>query len=339
MRWNISIGTRKLQAAILLGAAFLFVFAGVANARMPEPQESASSKQNIQVMHVRNGVYMIVGAGCNITLDVGEKYIIIVDTGLAKYSDEVLAEIRKISNLPIMFVANTTSDPDHTGGNGKFFNAGGALPNATMGFAREDEKDLTRLHLLPGATLITTFNASGRTKENTGMVTAVTFGHEGFKLYNAEPVIFYHMGKAHTDGDSIVFFRSSDVIVSGELYDPTGYPDIQPENGGTIDGYIDSLNDLLAMLVPKEKEEGGTYVIPGHGYLSDRADVANYRDLVTIIRARIADMIRKGMTLDQVIAAKPTLDYDGIYGADGGRKFTEIVYRDLAKDITPQKRK
>jgi len=171
------------------------------------------------------------------------------------------------------------------------------------------------------------------------MQTAVTFGREGFKLYDAEPVIFYNMGKAHTDGDSMVFFRSSDVISAGELYTTTGYPVIETENGGSIDGYLDSLNDLLALLVPKEKEEGGTYVIPGHGYLSDRADVANYRDMVTVIRARIADMIRKGMTLQQVMAAKPTMDYDGIYGVEGGRKFTEVVYGDLAKGIAPQARK
>jgi cyclase len=337
MKLERSIATGKLRAALLAATILLAATGAVKAQQAPETLELGTA--NIHVLHVRGNIYMLIGAGCNITVDVGERFIIVVDTGLPQYADEVVATIRKISKLPIMFIANTTSDADHTGGNAKLYMAGGALPNATTGFAREDEKDLTRLHLLPGGTLITTFNASSRTKEQSGMQTAVTFGPEGFKLYNAEPVIFYNMGKAHTDGDSMVFFRSSDVISSGELYVTTGYPDIETENGGSIDGYLDSLNDLLALLVPKEKEEGGTYVIPGHGYLSDRADVANYRDMVTVIRARIADMIRKGMTLQQVMAAKPTMDYDGIYGADGGRKFTEVVYGDLAKSIGPQSRK
>jgi len=337
MTLNGSIGNGSLRVALLLAITILLAVTGVAKAQTPETLDLGTA--NIHVLHVRVNIYMLIGAGCNITVDVGDRYIIVVDTGLPQFADEVVATIRKISKLPIMFIANTTSDSDHSGGNGKLYMTGGALPNATTGFAREDEKDLTRLHLLPGGTIITTFNASSRTKEQAGMQTAVTFGPEGFKLYDAEPVIFYNMGKAHTDGDSMVFFRSSDVISAGELYSTTGYPVIETENGGSIDGYLNALNDMLALLVPKEKEEGGTYVIPGHGYLSDRADVANYRDMVTVIRARIADMIRKGMTLQQVIAAKPTMDYDGIYGADGGRKFTEVVYGDLAKGIDPQSRK
>jgi hypothetical protein len=106
---------------------------------------------------------------------------------------------------------------------------------------------------------------------------------------------------------------------------------IEAENGGSVDGFIDALNDLIEILVPKYGEEGGTYVIPGHGHLSDRADVVNYRDMVTIVRGRIQKMIKNGMTLDQVKAAKPTLDYDGIYGTKSGEKFIEAVYRDLTK--------
>jgi glyoxylase-like metal-dependent hydrolase (beta-lactamase superfamily II) len=140
------------------------------------------------------------------------------------------------------------------------------------------------------------------------------------------------MPKAHSDGDSAVFFRASDVVSSGDIFTTTSYPVIETENGGTVGGFIDALNDLIEILVPKYGEEGGTYVIPGHGHLSDRADVVNYRDMVTIIRARIEQMVKDGKTLDQVRAAKPTLDYDGIYGADGGRKFTEICYHELAKD-------
>jgi hypothetical protein len=111
---------------------------------------------------------------------------------------------------------------------------------------------------------------------------------------------------------------------------------IETSNGGTVSGFLDAINDLIEILVPKYGEEGGTYVIPGHGHLSDRADVVNYRDMVTMIQGRVQDMVKSGMTLEQVQAAKPTLDFDGIYGADGGRKFTEIVYRELTRKPGPK---
>jgi glyoxylase-like metal-dependent hydrolase (beta-lactamase superfamily II) len=316
-----------------------YAAAGITQARTPASEEPNFDSKNIHVLHVRGNVYMLVGGGCNITVQVGEQYVIVVDTGLPQFSDELIATVRKLSNLPIMFMGNTNSDADHTGGNGKFYQAGGALPNATMGFAREEEKDLSRLKLLPGGTIVASLNAVNRTEEQAGKTTAIGFGNEGFKLYNNEAVVFYQMPPAHSDGDSIVFFRASDVVSAGDIFTTTGYPVIETENGGTVAGFIDSLNDLIEILVPKYGEEGGTYVIPGHGHLSDRADVVNYRDMVTIIRGRVQDMIKSGMTLEQVKAAKPTLDYDGIYGTDGGRRFTEIVYHELAKDTNQQGRK
>jgi glyoxylase-like metal-dependent hydrolase (beta-lactamase superfamily II) len=339
MTWNGPIRKNSLRPRLSLAVAILFACAGVAGAKDPAGTAPVDGTEHVHVLPVRGNVYMLAGAGANITVQVGEKYVIVVDTGLPQFADEVIATIRQITKLPIMFVANTTSDADHIGGNNKIFAAGGALPNATAGFAREEEKDKTRLKLLPGATFMYTFNASNRMPDWNGKTNAVTFGREGFKLYNGESAVFYHMGKAHTDGDSMAFFRASDVISSGDIYSTTSYPVIESENGGTIDGYLDSLNDLLELLVPKEGEEGGTYVIPGHGHLSDRADVVNYRDMVTIIRGRIEAMIKKGMTLDQVKAANPTLDYDGIYGAESGQKFTEVVYHDVAKYTKPQGRR
>jgi cyclase len=304
----------------------------MAAARNPGLEEISLDSKNVHVLHVRGNVYMLVGAGCNITVQVGEQYVIVVDTGLPQFSDEVISVVRKLSSLPIMFLGNTNSDADHTGGNAKLYLAGGALPNATQGFAREEEKDKSRLKLLPGDTIVASLNAVNRTEEQAGKTTAIGFGNEGFKLYNNEAVVFYQMAKGHSDGDSIVFFRASDVVSAGDVFTTTSYPVIETENGGSVAGFIDALNDLIEILVPKYGEEGGTYVIPGHGHLSDRADVVNYRDMVTIIRGRIQDMVKNGMTLEQVKAAEPTLDYDGIYGVNGGRKFTEIVYHELAKD-------
>jgi len=154
-------------------------------------------------------------------------------------------------------------------------------------------------------------------------------------FFNGEPIEIFHEPSAHTDGDSLVFFRHSDVISAGDLFVTTTYPVIDLERGGNIQGIIGALNHILDIAIPKEKQEGGTYVIPGHGRLCDEADVLEYRDMVTIIRDRIQDLVKKGMTLDQVKAARPTLDYDGRYGAKTGfwttDMFIEAVYRSLAK--------
>jgi cyclase len=328
--------TGSRRAVLALAVAIFCATAVPVEARQPGVDDSTADTKDVHVLNVRGNVYMLVGAGCNITVQVGEAFVVVVDAGLPQYSDEVIATIRKLSGLPIMFLGNTSSDADHTGGNAKLVPAGGALPNATMGFSREDEKDTTRLKLFPGATIVASLNTVNRTEEETGKTTAIGFESEGFKLYNNEPVIFYHMAKAHTDGDSIVLFRSSDVVSVGDIFTTVTYPVIETSNGGTVSGYLDALNDLIEMLVPKYGEEGGTYVIPGHGHLSDRADVVNYRDMVTMIQGRVQDMVKSGMTLEQVQAAKPTLDFDGIYGADGGRKFTEIVYRELTKKPGPK---
>jgi len=327
---------RSLRLILPLAAVAFLASAAVSNARKPALDDSSADTKDVHVLNVRGNVYMLVGAGCNITVQVGEAFVVVVDAGLPQFSDEVIATIRKLSNLPIMFLGNTSSDADHTGGNAKLVPAGGALPNATMGFSREDEKDTTRLKLFPGATIVASLNTVNRTEEEAGKITAIGFESEGFKLYNNEPVVFYHMAKAHTDGDSIVLFRSSDVVSVGDIFTTVSYPVIETSNGGTVSGFLDAINDLIEILVPKYGEEGGTYVIPGHGYLSDRADVVNYRDMVTMIQGRVQDMVKNGMTLEQVQAAKPTLDFDGIYGADGGRKFTEIVYRELTRKPGPK---
>jgi glyoxylase-like metal-dependent hydrolase (beta-lactamase superfamily II) len=285
------------------------------------------------VLHVRGNVYMLAGAGCNITVQVGDQFAMVVDSGLPQFADEVIATVKKLTPLPVMFLPNTTSDADHTGGDAKLYDAAWSLPNPDrVDLTPRQEPSKTHLILPPGGTIITSLKALNRIDLPTGIKNdAVTFGPEGMKLYNAEPVVFYHMGKAHTDGDSIVFFRVSDVVSAGDIFTTVGYPVIESENGGTVDGFIDALNDLIEILVPKYGEEGGTYVIPGHGHLSDRADVVNYRDMVTIIRGRIQEMVKSGMTLAQVKAARPTLDYDGIYGAESGSRFIEAVYRDLTK--------
>jgi glyoxylase-like metal-dependent hydrolase (beta-lactamase superfamily II) len=300
---------------------------------------------SVHLLPVRGKVYMLVGAGANITVQVGDENLFVVDTGSPQTSDEVLAAIRTISNKPILFIANTSANDDHVGGNASISKAGWALP---------DENGVVSdlgLSLPPGASIIAHLNVLNRMSSSTGKEVpapsaawpSLTYETADLKLYNSEPIIVHHMPAAHTDGDSIVFFRGSDVISTGDLFAPVHYPVIEVEKGGSVKGLIDALNGIIDSLVPKEYEEGGTYVIPGHGRLCDRSEVTNYRDMVTIIRDRVQAMLKKGMTLDQVKAAKPTLDYDGIYGADTGpwttSMFIETIYRELSKGISAQEPK
>jgi glyoxylase-like metal-dependent hydrolase (beta-lactamase superfamily II) len=153
--------------------------------------------------------------------------------------------------------------------------------------------------------------------------------------FNGEAVRIYHPKPGHTDGDSIVYFRKSDVIAAGDLFTSDTYPVIDAKLGGSLQGVIEGLNMILDIAVPAHHEEGGTMVIPGHGRLCDEADVVEYRDMVVIVKDRVQAMIKKGMTLEQVKAARPTLDYDPLYGSLSGAwttdMFVEAVYRSLVR--------
>jgi glyoxylase-like metal-dependent hydrolase (beta-lactamase superfamily II) len=156
-------------------------------------------------------------------------------------------------------------------------------------------------------------------------------------FFNDEAIEILHQPAAHTDGDSIVFFRRSDVVSAGDVFVTTTYPVIDRQRGGSINGIIKSLNYLLDVAIPKDKQEGGTYIIPGHGRLCDEADLLEYRDMVTIIRDRIEDLVKKGKTIEQVRQSKPTLDYDGRYGATSGSWTTDLFVEAVYKDLSARK--
>jgi glyoxylase-like metal-dependent hydrolase (beta-lactamase superfamily II) len=160
--------------------------------------------------------------------------------------------------------------------------------------------------------------------------TETFFGADKDLFFNDEAIQLLHQ-PGHTDGDVLAFFRRSDVVAAGDLFLTTSYPVIDVRNGGSLQGVIDGLNRVLDLAIPHDPAEGGTYVIPGHGRVADEADVVEYRDMLTIVRDRVRDLVERGMTLDQVLAARPTRDYDGRYGAESGpwttRMFIETVYR------------
>ncbi len=293
----------------------------------------------IHVLHVQGNVYMLVGDGGNIAVQVANDGVLLVDTGTAQMSDQLIAEINQLAKpltkRPIRYIINTHHHADHTGGNEKLRKAGttitggnvaGNISDASEGAAIYAHENVQRRMSAPTGTQAPT--PSGAWPTDT------YYGDEKELFFNGEAVQIFHPKAAHTDGDSIVFFRRSDVVSTGDIFTTTNYPVIDLQAGGSINGVVDALNFILDITIPAEKQEGGTMVIPGQGRLCDEADVVEYRDMVTIIRDRVQDMIRKGMTLEQVKAARPTRDYDPLYGSTTGTwttdMFVEAVYKSLA---------
>jgi cyclase len=296
-----------------LAALAFLVFAGA--------HAQTLGSDELAVWPVRDGIYMIVGAGGNTTVQVGEHGVLVVDTKLATASDALLAAIRKISNKPIRYIINTHWHADHIGSNESIAKAGSTIAGGNVSGAIADAGE--------GAAVIAHENVLVRMSTQEPPLpfgawpTDTLFVPRKDLYFNGEAIEILHQPAAHTDGDSLVFFRRTDVVSTGDVFTTTGYPVIRPEDGGSIDGVIGALNRIIEITVPEEKQEGGTLVIPGHGRLCDEADVVEYRDMVTIVRDRIRSMVELGMTLRQVQAAKPTADYDGRYGATSGRWTTE----------------
>ncbi len=298
-------------------------------------QQQTSPK--IQTLKVQGNVYLLTGAGSNIAIQIGDTGVLVVDTGKAETAEKVVAAIRRLSDKPIQYIVNTHMHDDHTGGNDVVRKAGLTYVGANI------TGNLTDAGV--GAQVYAHDNVLKRMSAPTGVQAAVAFGSWPTETYlsdrkqmffNSEPIEIIHQPAAHTDGDSIVFFRRSDVVVAGDIYDTTSYPFIDLERGGSIQGEINALNNLLELAIPGYQDEGGTYIIPGNGFISDRPDLLEYRDMVTIVRDRIQSAIKKGMTLEQVKAAGLTKDYDNRYGAKSGSSrtgvtFVEAIYKSLTQ--------
>ena len=282
--------------------------------------------RDIEVLRVQGNVYMIAGAGGNIAVQVGDDGVLLVDTGLEAMGEKIMAAIRQLSNKPIRFIVNTSARPDHVGGNERFAKAGSKIGGGLLvgGYAGD------------GAAIVAHEAVLKAMSAPTGKVAPTpsdawptdSYPRESKEIYtNDEGISLIHPGNANTDGDSIVYFRRSDVVVTGDIFSMTSYPVIDAQKGGSFRGVLDGLNRIIDLTIPKDWQEGGTTVIPGHGRMADEADVVEYRDMITIIRDRIQDMIQKRMTLEQIKAARPTRDYDGRYGDPTA--MIEAAYRDL----------
>ena len=294
--------------------------------------EPTFAQAQLEVLPAQGNVFMIAGPGGNTAVQIGHEAVVVVDTQTAAVSAELLAAIAKLSSKPIRHIINTSVDAEHTGGNEAVARAGKYVRLIDTFDPRGSRSD---------AAIIAHVNVLGRMSSPTGSAAPAaaaawpsdTYFTEDWALFvNGEALQLIHIPNAHTDGDTIVFFRRSDVIAAGDIYNTSRYPRFDADKGGSVAGVIEGLNRILDIAIPGENQEGGTVVIPGHGRLSDETEVANYRDMLTIVRDRVAAMIKTGMTLEQVQKAKPTSDYDGIYDEPNGwtaAMFVAAVYRDL----------
>jgi cyclase len=299
--------------------------------QVPPPVNPDFSKMEIQTLKVQGNVYLLGGAGGNIAVQAGDDGVLIVDSGWEKMGDKILAAVRKISNKPIRTIVNTTLADDHTGSNALLVKSGYRNQAGPGLGGRTNEAEL-----VGHANLLRLMTEIGEAKIPVDRWPPKTFPGKSKDFFsNDEPVIIMHVADATTAGDSMVFFRRSDVIVTGEILNETSFPYIDLAHGGTINGIIEGLNQVLDLAVPKHLQEGGTMIIPGHGRIGDEHDVLEYRDMVTIIRDRVQNAIKKGMTLQQVKAAKPsfTYEYEPRFGKNPAwtpDMFIEAIYKTLS---------
>ena len=354
------------QRALMLAAIALLAARGVSAIAYSRqnPARAQPESSELHVLPVRGNVFMLVGAGANITLSVGKEGTLLVDAGTAQMADRVIATVEQLARdvtaspttvkpcagfgcagvtfpaflgtvaspappHPIQFIIDTSADLDHTGGNAKIAQAGATFGGGpglgAFGFVKESAMVYAHENVLARMTSDKTPTA--------GMPTE-TYITDLKQFFNGEGIQLIHQKAAHSDGDTLVHFRGSDVISAGDVLSTTTYPAFDIARGGSINGIIDGLNHLLDLVIAEYQTEGGTLVIPGHGRVCDAADIATYRDTVTIIRDRLQDMIRRGMTLEQVKASRPTRDYDPRYDTPAWSKdmFVEAAYRSLTQN-------
>jgi cyclase len=339
-----SLRIRKLWNWISVIA--IAVLAAGSSALAQQPQ---AGSEDLEVLQVHPNFYMIAGAGGNIAVQIGPIGVVLVNAGREEMADKVLAAVKKLTNLPIRYIIDTSGDAGMVGGNAKLAKAGATILAGAVGQSGVTEEVINNGGM---ASVIAHENVLLRMSAPTGKVApfpeelwpSKTYAFEkGYAMsLNGEGIQVLHVPNAHSDGDSIVLFRHTDVIVAGDIYDTTRFPVIDTEKGGSIQGEIAALNRLLELTIPAIPfpwEEGRTLLIPGHGRICDDSDLVEYRDMITIVRDNVQDLISSGMTLDQIKKADPAKAYRGRYGADAGPWTTDMFIEAIYKGLTERKAK
>ncbi len=308
-------------------AAVLFAgILGSTGLASPQQPQSRGSQSELELVPVQGNIHMLAGAGGNITVQIGRDGVVLVDSGVAAMSERVAQTIQSLSKRQVAYIVNTNDRPDHVGGNEHFARSGRPLPIARAAQAN--------VFIVAFSTILDRMSD----RNVTPPIPDKAWPNDTYSApqknlsFNGEAIQIFHQ-PATTDGDSIVLFRRADVISAGDLFDPTGYPVIDLKSGGSLQGVLDGLLRLKLMAIPADHQEGGTMIVPGHGRVCDVADLAVYYHMVSIIRDRLQDMIKRGLTLEQVKAARPTRDYDPVYGRTTGSwttdMFVEAAYRSV----------
>lgn len=276
-----------------------------------------------ETLRIRPNVYVVFGAGANVTVHVGEDGIVLVDTGAEATAGRVLEVVRRLSPRPIRYIINTSAGVDHVGGNAALARAGRSLMEDTF---TDEERAAIVAH--ENVLLRLSTPAGGAPPFDSDAWPTETFTSRYRSIYvNDDAVQIIRQLGAHSDADVLVHFRRADVIVTGDILDLRHFPVIDTRHGGSIQGEIDALNRLLELTVPAMPQvlkPGRTLLVPGHGRIADYAELVEYRDMLTVIRDIVADMKKKGMTLPQVKAANPTAGYRARWGRESGPWTTDL---------------
>jgi len=330
--------SRKAWAGVIT----IFAVAGGVGALRAPAQQLQTGGDDLDILQVRPNFYMIAGAGGNIAVQVGSLGAILVNTGAEQMADKVLAAVKRISSRPIRYIINTSADTDFVGGNPKLSKAGVSVLSGSVG-----NPGITEDMINNGgaASVLAHENVLTRMSRESLFPSAAwptkTFSSKSYSMYlNGEGIQVLYQPAAHTDGDSVVFFRRNDVIVAGDIYDTTRFPVIDLEKGGSIEGEIAALNRLLDLTIPPVPlvwEEDRTLLVSGHGRICDDSDLVEYRDMVTIIRDNVQELVKSGMTLEQVNKADPTRAYRGRYGSDSGPWTTDMFVAAIYRNLTAKK--
>ena len=334
------VGQKRLKPACsLLSIALLLALGAWTCSASAQP-----APRDVEVVQLRPNIYVIGGAGGNIVVQIGPEGVILVDAGSTAMADQVLAAVRRLTPLPIRYIINTSMDADHVGGNETLSKAGlSILPGAVAagsGLGDDLVSNFGAASVLAHENVLRRMSAASGPSSlfPSALWPTKTFAYRMYSMYlNGEGIQVIHQPAAHTDGDTIVFFRRGDVIATGDIIDTTRFPFIDVARGGTLQGELDALNRLMDLSIhnlPLQWYSDRTFLVPGHGHVYDKLDLLEYRDAITVVRDRVQALIDQGRSLAQVKAANPTLGYRSQYGTDSGPwttdMFVEVVYNELA---------